>query len=166
MNYPDCNLYMDLVTLNGFDVNWCYSCNRIWLNSKILDEILSKTDHLNSKFLDELIKLKGAINKRYCPNCKEERLYEYNIDRVLIDQCINCYGVFFEKGELNKLVPNIKREEKADLNYEHLPYSPIDYLDIDVDEKIEQKRTPIGPWQSVLVFLLFMIVLVLPYFID
>ena len=163
MNCPDCNLYMDLVSINGFDVNWCYKCKGIWLISKTLKEILFEANHPNMNFLDEIYKLKGVIKKRHCPSCKEERLYEFNVDSILVDQCLECHGVFFEEGELSKLVPNVQRQEKDDLNYQDLPYSPTDYfrLDADIDKKVDRSRKPIGSWQSIVVFLLFMLLLVL-----
>ena len=117
----------------------------------------------NMNFLDEIYKLKGAIKNRYCPSCKEERLYEYSVDSILVDQCLECHGIFFEEGELSKLVPNVIRQDKDDLNYQYLPYSPTDYfkLDADIDEKVDQTRKPIGSWQSIVVFIVFMVLFVL-----
>jgi len=157
---------MDSVTFNGFNMNWCYSCNGLWLNSKTIIEILSRTNSNNSYFLEKLYDAHGEFNNRYCPDCREEKLLEYNIDGVLVDQCEKCKDIFFKEGELNKIAPNVKKEQRDDLNYEDLPYSPLDYFNIEIDEKIQDDRKVVGPWQSVLMFLIIIFVYVLVIFIT
>lgn len=163
MNCPDCNLYMDLITMNGFDVNWCFKCEGIWLRHKTLIEILSNSDQSSNILLEELEKENNNYINRHCPECKEENLLEYNINNILIDKCAKCSGIYVDKGELTKLAPNAKKDSIDDLNYQEHPYLITDYfnVDIDTDNKIEQNRKVIGPWQSIIVFLLFIIILVL-----
>ena len=102
--------------------------------------------------------------EKSCPICKDIYLKEYIVDSVKIELCPNCEGLFFDKGELNKIAPDVKRENKHDLNYEELPYGttghyPFRKLDI-FDEKGEDinspRRKPIGPWQAVGLLVLFL----------
>ena len=119
MNCSECNLYMDLVTLNTFDVNWCYSCNGVWIGEKTLYEILSKTEPPKTYLLNELAKSEGNISERDCPNCKKTKMLYKLLDRVEIDYCNECKGIYFDKGELEQIAPTVHKAAKHDIDYDY-----------------------------------------------
>ena len=160
MNCPHCNVYMDLVDINGFDMHWCFKCDGLWVGYDLFEKILTRSSLLykENNFQERLNQQEIISSENSCPECKDAKLFQFNIDNVLVDQCPQCYGLYFDKGELNKLAPNVKREDKEDLNYQELPYSPEDYLDNDIfkGRKLPERKI-IRPWHAMLLFILFML---------
>lgn len=50
-----------------------------------------------------------------CPICEGSRMKEVEKDGILIDICPNCKGVWLDRGELDKLMANV-REERPKYN--------------------------------------------------
>ena len=47
---------------------------------------------------------------RLCPNCEDTKLFVLKTRGVEIDFCGNCNGVFFDKDELQSLIPELEKE--------------------------------------------------------
>jgi Zn-finger nucleic acid-binding protein len=50
-----------------------------------------------------------------CPVCEGTRLREVEKEGILIDICPTCKGVWLDRGELDKLMQNV-REDREDYN--------------------------------------------------
>jgi len=48
-----------------------------------------------------------------CPICDDVRMREVQKDGVMIDVCPNCKGVWLDRGELEKLMSEVRDERKA-----------------------------------------------------
>lgn len=47
-----------------------------------------------------------------CPICNEVRMREVEKEGVTIDVCPSCKGVWLDRGELEKLMSDVRRERK------------------------------------------------------
>ncbi|WKB37153.1 zf-TFIIB domain-containing protein [Terrilactibacillus sp. S3-3] len=47
-----------------------------------------------------------------CPVCENERLKEIDRDGVLIDICPNCKGIWLDRGELDKIIGEVRKVRK------------------------------------------------------
>lgn len=48
-----------------------------------------------------------------CPNCKVE-MKSINREDIEIDVCTNCYGIWLDKGELEKLITVAKTQYESE----------------------------------------------------
>lgn len=86
-----------------------------------------------------------------CPICDDVRMREVQKDDVMIDVCPNCKGVWLDRGELEKLMSEVRDERKAYQEWydeqEHRPsqagYSqrPHDYRDYPPYYKHKKKKS-------------------------
>lgn len=49
----------------------------------------------------------------YCPICNDVRMREVEKDGVLIDICPDCKGVWLDRGELEKLMADVRSERQS-----------------------------------------------------
>jgi len=78
-----------------------------------------------------------------CPICNDVRMREVEKDRVTIDVCPNCKGVWLDRGELEKLMSEV-RQERQEYNdwYEERSRRPErnDYQRYDDDHRKYEQR--------------------------
>ena len=106
MNCPVCKEPMIVLELEQIEIDYCTSCEGVWLDSGEL-ELLLETD----KDRTRLIKLfkETAPNKEKsfdCPICGK-RMLKFDVgeqEKVIIDKCKKNHGLWFDKGELQKVV--------------------------------------------------------------
>ena len=125
---PKCNIYMESKHYNGFDVNWCYKCEGVWVSKKVLIEILS-TMHVNPNdvdFYERLKNVKFHSSSRACPDCKLQILSTYIVNNVEVEICPDCNGMYLDKGELKKVAPFAKKPRKGMSDEEILWQTSID----------------------------------------
>jgi len=84
---------------------------------------------------------KGGASERPCPRCKQplESMRLKLESPVEIDRCVNCYGIFFDPGELEEVLDTsvkraydvdlerldtLVREETSDRDYKEVKYVP------------------------------------------
>ncbi|RUS47460.1 zf-TFIIB domain-containing protein [Cohnella sp. AR92] len=62
-----------------------------------------------------------------CPVCNDSRMREVEKNGVLIDICPSCKGVWLDRGELDKLMSEVRevREEYNDWYYQDKPPRPV-----------------------------------------
>jgi Zn-finger nucleic acid-binding protein len=103
---PVCDQLMIVLELNKVEIDYCPSCEGIWLDSGELELLLqdssSKTNLLNS-----FQKAKRTKERKYrCPICSIN-MAKVNVGgehQVLIDKCRFNHGLWFDKGELISVV--------------------------------------------------------------
>lgn len=69
-----------------------------------------------------------------CPVCNDSRMREVEKNGILIDVCPSCKGVWLDRGELDKLMNDV-REVRADYNEWH-------YRDDDDDDDDRRRKNP------------------------
>ena len=108
-----CNKYMHKTIINDVLIDFCEECNTIWLNDNELQEIL----HNHNPKIEDLIKCINQEKKNdrntimyenICPQCGVGKYTKINKCNIEIDECSNCKGLFFDKGELKKVIAKTK----------------------------------------------------------
>lgn len=114
---PVCNQLMVVLELNKVEIDYCPECQGIWLDSGEL-ELLLRTSLLKTKLLNSFTKAENVKERIYnCPICSQKmtKVYCGDENKVLIDRCKKHHGLWFDKGELEKVVSlgSIDRENKV-----------------------------------------------------
>jgi len=101
-------------SMAGIDVGTCLYCKGVWLNNDSLNKLLHLDHGAPSK--EELQASFESQNTsdaaRQCPVCVNVTMNLIIINNVEIDRCPKCGGLFFDDGELVKVLPNISQENK------------------------------------------------------
>ena len=59
-----------------------------------------------------------------CPRCPESMLEEHERDGVTVDACRTCYGIWLDRGELERLVARARDEIEQLERRERAPRAP------------------------------------------
>lgn len=105
---------MAVLELDGVEIDYCFDCGGIWLDAGELELLMGsseKKDEILSSFqdVDKICKEK----KRPCPICKKSMkkvIIKTENGEVLIDECVERHGVWFDKGELYQIVSCAQKE--------------------------------------------------------
>ena len=71
-------------------------------NKELTNEVRSRLDRERKD--REALSLKN-VHWMKCPKCGSE-MREIELEEVKIDQCSHCFGIYFDKGELELLLGN------------------------------------------------------------
>ncbi len=106
MNCPHCKNPMIILELGDVETDYCTVCEGIWLDAGelelLIEDSTAKTELLSSFQLIKHIKEKNIK----CPICntKMEKIYVGKEDKVIIDECKHGHGIWFDKGEILKVI--------------------------------------------------------------
>ena len=110
MNCFRCKKPMEKAKLEGVLVDKCKACGGVWLDAGELEMLKfddeKKHDQLIKEAKNELMeeKMRLITTEGLCPKCQEQRIEKYNRSGVELDQCPACKGIFFDYGELDKII--------------------------------------------------------------
>lgn len=105
---PVCDTEMAVLELHGTEIDYCFSCGGIWLDSGELEALIG--DEKKSLEIVQSFKDVTAINKekkRPCPICgKAMKKVEITLaeNSIILDECPKKHGIWFDKDELYKIV--------------------------------------------------------------
>ena len=104
---PVCDTEMAVLELHGVEIDYCFSCGGIWLDSGELEELIGdekKSDEILQLFKD--VTSTNKEKKRPCPVCgKAMKKVEVQLENpVIIDKCPKEHGIWFDKDELYRIV--------------------------------------------------------------
>ena len=108
---------MVVLELEEIEIDYCTSCEGIWLDSGELELLLeeaSEKEELLSSF-----KVAGSSSEKkiHCPICirKMEKVLVGANSKVVIDRCKKHHGLWFNRGELYDVVKlgSIREENKV-----------------------------------------------------
>ncbi len=106
MNCPVCKEPMIVLELDEVEIDYCTSCEGIWLDRGEL-EILLKSSSASDDLLNSFQRDEAATEKaRRCPICDkrmEKALYEGK-GRIRLDRCRRDHGIWLDKGELRDVL--------------------------------------------------------------
>jgi len=122
MKCPVCKKLMIVVEYEKIELDHCVNCGGVWFDSGELALFLETEKLDGSAFAPANIlaspEAKTAEKKRNCPICskKMKKTYLGQEPKVLIDACIKGDGLWFDHGEVERLVTQLggKSTEKAD----------------------------------------------------
>jgi len=106
MNCPICKEPLVVLELEQIEVDYCTSCDGVWLDAGEL-ELLLETDEERSRLINLFKEAEAVKEKSHdCPICGKHML-KFHIGEqeiVLVDKCKRNHGIWFDKGELKKVV--------------------------------------------------------------
>jgi Zn-finger nucleic acid-binding protein len=113
---PVCKEPLVVLELDQIEIDYCTSCEAIWLDAGEL-ELLLETDEDRNKLINLFKEAEDVKEKNYdCPICgKSMKKYEIGEKgKVVVDKCKKNHGIWFEKGELQKVVElgSVNKENK------------------------------------------------------
>lgn len=99
---------MAVLELEGIEIDYCLKCRGIWLDSGELELLIGSAERKNeilSSFQDA--EKKCNEKKHLCPICsKAMKKVEVIIEKgdVIVDECSERHGLWFDKGELYHII--------------------------------------------------------------
>jgi len=106
MNCPVCKDSMIVLELEQVEIDYCTSCEGIWLDAGEI-ELLLETEQERARFSNLLIEDSSVKEKSYrCPICskKMEKVFVGEKRKILIDKCKKNHGLWLDKGELESVI--------------------------------------------------------------
>jgi len=100
----------------GVPTNTCPKCSGIWASGESLHQIIKREPNAQAveRALESMINLEFDASLRNCPSCGNKRLKTVIIEHTELDFCVNCKGIYFDKGELDRVYPGRKRVTTED----------------------------------------------------
>ena len=122
---PACKNDMIVVEYNRIELDHCIRCQGTWFDSDEL-ELLLKSMKLESRnlFLNNILnspETKSSERKRKCPICgkKMKKTTIGQQPEILIDVCQQGHGLYFDGGELNKLIRQLAEKQPEGEGAQH-----------------------------------------------
>ena len=107
-----CGNAMRKFPLDGVLIDKCDNCQGVWLDADELDRIKYDDGKEQNELAREIRSEQLAEKRRLmttvglCPKCQRSKLTTFIRSGVEIDQCPTCFGLFFDHGELQRLIAN------------------------------------------------------------
>ena len=106
MDCPVCKEPMIVLELEEVEIDYCTSCEGIWLDAGELERLLGDSRE-KEDFLSSLTEDRGISEKpRRCPVCRK-RMKKVQVGkqtRVRIDRCRKDHGIWLDGGELEAIL--------------------------------------------------------------
>ncbi|WP_304041287.1 zf-TFIIB domain-containing protein [Ignavibacterium album] len=105
MNCPICKEPMIILELNRVEIDYCPVCSGIWLDEGEL-ELLYSIDNTESELKKLFRESSDSKEKSFkCPVCRKKMIkIRFNNTELIIDKCPVNHGLWFNKGELEKVL--------------------------------------------------------------
>lgn len=115
MKCPVCNELMIVLELEQIEIDYCTSCEGIWLDGGELELLLEEAsgkEELFSSFKEQLTSDEKITR---CPICfkKMEKIIVGVENKVLLDRCKDHHGIWFNKGELYEVAKLSSLDENS-----------------------------------------------------
>jgi Zn-finger nucleic acid-binding protein len=95
---------MAVFEIEGVEVDRCLRCKGVWLDAGELDQIGRLEGTAPGRLTEAAEALQGdRAGERRCPRCGKP-LREVRVEGVVIDRCPAGQGLWFDAGELERLV--------------------------------------------------------------
>jgi Zn-finger nucleic acid-binding protein len=114
MECPVCNKALIVLELNEVEIDYCPSCEGIWLDSGEL-ELLIEDESERKKIFETFFHEPEHPEKHYkCPICSKrmDKIFVGDGKEILIDRCSKGHGLWSDKGELYNIM-KMTREGKV-----------------------------------------------------
>ena len=116
MHCPVCKEPLVVLELEQVEVDYCTGCSGVWLDAGEL-EFLLETDEDRNRLINLFIEAGQIKEKNHdCPICgKQMKKFEIGEKgKVVVDKCRKNHGIWFDKGELKKVVEfgSVNKENK------------------------------------------------------
>jgi uncharacterized protein len=112
---PTCNNSLLIVEYKQIELDYCTRCHGVWFDANELDLLLKsmELDSTDDKFADMFRLPEAQVNEalRKCPVCRKKmkKTYLGEDPKVLVDVCRRNDGVWFDGGEVARLIRNVAK---------------------------------------------------------
>ncbi len=111
---PHCQKAMVIFELEGIEVDHCLHCRGTWLDSGELDHLIELAEVNPGCFTDALHQAKKGSKKEICcPRCNRNLHSVHIHDDLELDECPRGHGIWFDQGEIRRLVESFKEGEEG-----------------------------------------------------
>jgi Zn-finger nucleic acid-binding protein len=114
MSCPHCKEPLLALEWNAIEIDACLACGGVWLDSGELEMILEQDGCDFQPLIDALRRARdGGKSSRRCPRCRR-RLRQFLVGEsspLELDRCPWGHGLWFDRGELEKLVGQFSQGE-------------------------------------------------------
>lgn len=106
MRCPVCDELMIVLELEQIEIDYCTTCEGIWLDGGELELLLEEASEKEELLASFKVDQNSDEDKIRCPIClkKMEKVLVGKDGGILLDRCINHDGLWFNKGELYDVV--------------------------------------------------------------
>jgi len=107
---PKCANSLEPTNLESIPVDQCPSCRGIWFDEKELQSVLTKSHDFGRKLGREQPNPRLNQKPGRCPRDQSRMLRAFSStdERVVLDMCPDCHGLWLDGGELHRLIKAIK----------------------------------------------------------
>ena len=96
---PECQNYFHILRIYNVEIDCCKNCESLWFDPGELQITMNTNNDITKDFLH------AGKSKYNCPVCHSKlrkRSFLFP-ERLVLDKCPNGHGIYFEKGELEKV---------------------------------------------------------------
>jgi len=114
MNCPACKNILITIELDDFEIDRCFECKGIWLDTYELEYLLGKSGQSVSGL--DFLQFTACVEKdRTCPECgKKMKKIVTGENNIVVDHCTS-HGIWFDAGELERLLSSIPDKNTSSL---------------------------------------------------
>ncbi len=97
---------MIVLELQQVEIDYCPSCEGIWLDAGELELLLEDGDEKDRLLHSFQVDNRSGEKKIRCPICRKsmEKVWAGDNQKVLIDKCPQHHGLWFDKNELRSVI--------------------------------------------------------------
>lgn len=108
---PKCGTALESKTLGTIPVDQCPSCQGIWFDEKELQSVLTRSHDLHRGLHRSTGEPSLNQKRGTCPRDKSGMLRAFSStgERVVLDMCPDCHGLWLDGGELDRLIKAMNR---------------------------------------------------------
>jgi PAT family beta-lactamase induction signal transducer AmpG len=106
MRCPKCRADMELLTIDGVEIDRCSSCQGLWFDPGEVEKLRSRKVAAAIDIGDPVAGSVCNTNDRYrCPRCggKMLRMTDAKQKHIWYEECAACHGSYFDAGEFRDL---------------------------------------------------------------
>jgi len=97
---------MIILELEQIEIDYCVSCEGIWLDSNELELLLDDEDAYNRVIAAGKLLERTSEKKRRCPLCRKKmnKIQVGDEPKITYDACPRGEGIWFDRGELEAVI--------------------------------------------------------------
>jgi uncharacterized protein len=101
---PVCENHLVSLELADVEVDYCFTCKGIWLDSGELENLV-RLEGGEDDLLKSAVRAETREKRKKCPVCRTsmEKILTGKADPVLLDRCL-LHGIWFDSDELRKIL--------------------------------------------------------------
>lgn len=146
MKCPGCKHEMTAVKVNDVEVDVCKGgCGGIWFDKDELDKFDEESEFEGGLLLDVEQNPSTKVDQtalRRCPRCPAETLVRqfYDVEnKIQINQCWECTGIFLDPGELKAIRSSYKTAKDRQAAAEQYAARIIDEQETEMNEETKEE---------------------------